>query len=87
MNLNEVELKKLADFHKSAQELIFALGQMDLRMDDTRAQIRAINGKAQAVMNEVAQRLGIAPGTPWQALPDGRVVTLDPATNQAPPNS
>lgn len=77
LKLTDVELKTLGELHKKAQDLIFTLGQMDLRMDETRAEIRALNHKAQSNMNEVARRVGIPAGTPWQALPDGTIVLLD----------
>lgn len=77
LKLTDVELKVLGELHKKAQDLIFTLGQTDLRMDEMRAEIRALNHKAQSNMNEVARRLGIPAGTPWQALPDGTIVMLE----------
>lgn len=76
LKLSDEELKVLAELHKKAQELMFQLGQLDLRMDDIRLQVRELNHRAQVQMNDAAKRLGIAAGTPWQCLPDGTVVIL-----------
>ena len=80
MKLNDEELKSLTDLHGRIQSLVVQLGQMDLRKEALRGQIRNMDHQAQSIMNQAATRLGIAQNTPWQMLPDGTVVLLDPET-------
>jgi hypothetical protein len=80
LKLSDDELKILTDLHRRAQETIFQVGQSEIRKEGLLAQVRQVNQQAQEKMNEVATRLNITPGTPWQMLPDGTVVLLDPTS-------
>lgn len=87
LKLTPEELAPLTESHRKTQELIFALGQLEMSRDalDQRkgtliSQIRELNVSAQKLMAAASERLGIAPGTPWQMLPDGSVLLLDPKT-------
>lgn len=87
LKLTPEELAPLTESHRKTQELIFALGQLEMsraalevRHDGLVTQVRELNQSAQELMASASKRLGIAPGTPWQMLPDGTVLLLDPKT-------
>lgn len=87
LKLNDDELKVLSDLHRRTQEIFVQVGQLALRKDSLLDQARQANHQAQLKMNEAATRLGIPAGTPWQMMPDGTVLVLDPTTGQPVPSS
>jgi hypothetical protein len=85
LKMNEDEVKILSDLHKRAQEIVFTIGQTEVRKDTLLGQLREINRTAQGKMDAAAERLGIPQGTPWQMMPDGTILLLDAETGNPLP--
>ena len=71
------EATALQSMHKQAQEIVHNIGMAEARKAKMLGQLAEIDEHAQGVMNSVAARLGIPPGTAWQVTPDGSVVMLN----------
>jgi hypothetical protein len=85
MKLSPEEIQQITKMHRDAQELVQQIGQAEVRKARLLASLSEVEEKAQAIMNAASARLGIAPGTPWQTTPDGKVVVLsDPRNGQIP---
>lgn len=81
--LSPEEVQQITKMHRDAQDLVQQIGQTEVRKARLLASLSDVEEKAQAIMNAAAARLGIAPGTPWQMTPDGKVVVLpDPRKGQ-----
>jgi hypothetical protein len=85
--LNPDEVQQLTHLHRSAQEQVTRIGQLEVQKGRLLSSLSAIEESAQAIMNAAAARLGIPQGTAWRMAQDGTVIILDPKTGgpvQAP---
>ena len=82
LKLTDEESKSIANLHRQAQAMVHQIGQLEVRKAQTMTELQSVEMAAKAIMDNVAVRLGIEPGTPWQITPDGNVVLLDPKTGQ-----
>jgi len=80
--VTEDEATALNNLRRSANNVIMELGQAEVRKARLLGQLGAIEGQAQQQMQEIAKRLGIPEGRPWQVTPDGsaRYVGEQPPT-------
>lgn len=75
--LEPEEVQQLQLLHRSAQEQVQRIGQMEVQKGRLLASLAEMEERAQAIMNAAAARLGIQPGVAWRMAPDGTVVILD----------
>lgn len=83
--VTEDEANALNNLRRSANSVIMELGQTEVRKARLLGQLGAIEGQAQQTMQEIAKRLGIPDGKPWQVTPDGKARYLGEAPQQGQP--
>lgn len=91
MKLSADTVAELMALQHRAKDLLFAVGQTEARRDVLLRELEnrkaallrefgEVNKATQDLMDKEAGALGIEPGTPWQMMPDGEVVILNPKT-------
>lgn len=80
--LTPQEIAQLTSLQREVHNLVQMVGQAEVRKHRLMAEIADCEQQAQTVMRGAAERLGIAPGDPWQMTPEGDVVMLDATTGR-----
>ena len=78
------EMGKLVALRQKGSQITVEIGNLELRKARLINSIGDIEQQGQVMLNEVAARMGLAEGTPWQVLPDGRARVLRNFPPQGP---
>jgi hypothetical protein len=77
-SLEPTEVAALNSLRQRSRQLVFDLGNMELRKLHMISQIEALEQQAQSVVDQASKRLGIVEGQQWTLLADGKVKVIRP---------
>jgi len=75
-SLTEEELSEFSQVRNLASQMIQQLGSLELRKSRLIADLEANEQKAQALLANARERVGLTDDTPWQIRDDGSIFAL-----------
>ena len=75
-SLTEEELSEFSQVRNLASQMIQQLGSLELRKSRLIADLEANEQKAQALLANARERVGLTDDTPWQIRDDGSIYAL-----------
>ena len=75
-SLNDEELSEFTEVRNLASQMIQQLGSLELRKSRLVADLEANESKAQSILSQARERVGIDENTPWQIRDDGSIFAL-----------
>ncbi len=75
-SLTEEELSEFSQVRNLASQMIQQLGSLELRKSRLIADLEANEQKAQTLLSNARERVGLTDDTPWQIRDDGSIYAL-----------
>lgn len=75
-SLNEEELSEFTQVRNIASQMIQQLGSLELRKSRLITDLEENESKAQSILSQARERVGIDENTPWQIRDDGSIFAL-----------